>query len=483
MLTHIEKNIGTVPATMCSEGNRKRRTRTSSVSSTFVVVFLFLSICSLPLASALSIGIGREGSVKNALFTPEKKSCVSSYVGGGIPRTTVGSSSLRKQQQCQNIRDRKRVSLEASAAPSAVTSSMPRANLAVSLDRPLISPEQYYRRPGFFGMWKTFLAVVLSDVFKAAFVAFLLAFSISLFANSSNGLAIPSPQKIRSGLDYYYKLLKGRATRFWNKVRPVEKIDAVPMPFHPEDDGWGVCMLRSKEQIGRSPFVRYDFDLPRADYVLPLSLGQTITLCCLDESDNIVEGNFYTFKEDTGTFSIVLPEKNEEETEYDIGADRAKFAHVLKGEMGIGDEIALKPGVSTLNYRGQYLPVTDIVYVASGVGIVPILDQVKAVLPSGSSSVKGVSLVWINGDGKDFDVAINELEEEYFKYNTKLAVSCIGENVRKKALEENEEIEEAVPDFNPGTMAVISGPRAFSEKAKAYLKNRGYPEDCLCVLL
>eukprot|EP00957_Ditylum_brightwellii_P042447 3214504-Ditylum_brightwellii.AAC.1 len=76
------------------------------------------------------------------------------------------------------------------------------------------------------------------------------------------------------------------------------------MPFHPEDDGWGVCMLRSKEQIGRSPFVRYDFDLPRADYVLPLSLGQTITLCCLDESDNIVEGNFYTFKEDTGTFSI-----------------------------------------------------------------------------------------------------------------------------------------------------------------------------------
>jgi len=148
----------------------------------------------------------------------------------------------------------------------------------------------------------------------------------------------------------------------------------------------------------------------------------------------------------------------------------------------VGDEIALKPGAQTLQYRGQYLPVTDMVYFASGIGIVPVIEQVKAVLPSGSSSVKAVSVVWVNKNENDFDVAVSILEEEYFKYSTKLAVSCIVDDVRKNSLGKNQDIEDAVPLFNPGTMAVVSGPTAFSEKAKSYLMDKGYPEECICVL-
>ena len=44
------------------------------------------------------------------------------------------------------------------------------------------------------------------------------------------------------------------------------------------------------------------------------------------------------------------------------------------------------------------------VYVTSGMGIVPIVHQIKAVLPTGSSSVKMVTVVWINDDSWDFDI-------------------------------------------------------------------------------
>jgi len=142
----------------------------------------------------------------------------------------------------------------------------------------------------------------------------------------------------------------------------------------------------------------------------------------------------------------------------------------------------LKPGQQALQYRGQYLPVTDILYFTSGAGIVPVVDQVRAVLPPGSSSVKGASVVWINKNEKDFDVAMTTLESEYSKYNTKLAVSCIIDDARMNELGTNKDINDAVPSFRPGTMAVISGPSDFCAKAKKYLTGRGYQEECICIL-
>jgi ferredoxin-NADP reductase len=154
---------------------------------------------------------------------------------------------------------------------------------------------------------------------------------------------------------------------------------------------------------------------------------------------------------------------------------------VLATELDIGDEIALQPGPRTLEYNGEYLPVTDMVYFASGDGIVPVMDQVKSVLPPGSSSVKGVSVIWANSDETDFDIALSALEDEYFKYSTKLAVSCVVESDIKE-LKENEDVDEALPDFSPGTMAVISGPESFAIEATSVLLMKGYPKNCICVL-
>jgi predicted ferric reductase len=124
---------------------------------------------------------------------------------------------------------------------------------------------------------------------------------------------------------------------------------------------------------------------------------------------------------------------------------------VMKNDLKVGDEIAVEPGDRKLEYRGAYFPVTDMVYLASGTGIGPILEQVKAVLPNGQSSVKSVTVIWMDEDATNFDVIADQLEREYHKYVNSLA--------------DNNGIVNAVPEFVPGTMAVLSGPRAMQRKA------------------
>ena len=156
---------------------------------------------------------------------------------------------------------------------------------------------------------------------------------------------------------------------------------------------------------------------------------------------------------------------------------------VLRDELRPGDEVAIRPGRTHLSYRGKHVPVTDMVYLAWGLGIVPVLDQVRAITPKGSSSVEVSSVTWFNDNRDDFDLAMDDLEEEYMKYPGKLAVSCIMDDVlNDHPMEGNKEVEESVPYYNAGTMAVVSGPKRFAEKARGYLMRRGYPENCICVL-
>jgi len=268
------------------------------------------------------------------------------------------------------------------------------------------------------------------------------------------------------------------------RVKPDEQ--GIPMPFEEGNEGWGVSTLRSRKRLGKTNFIQYEFELPEPDYVLPLELGQQVSLCCLDNEGNVARGDFFPFsptgKTKPGSFSVLVPNKSPEENIVLLGLEAANFCRVVKQELKIGDEVAIKPGDTRLNYRGQYLPVTDILYIACGNGIVPVLEQARAVLPRGSSSVAAVTVVWINEETKDFDVLAEVLEKEYFKYSDKLAVSCIVDSPRRRDWSDNNEINAAVPDFKQGTMAVLAGPTDLMEKAFYYLEDRGYPSDTICVL-
>lgn len=321
------------------------------------------------------------------------------------------------------------------------------------------------------------LAGVNTQTIQLAVAAFLVAFVVSI--------SLRNKESIVETVSRYVRFTIGRVQRTLERMSAPDQ--GIPMPFDEQgSDGWGVCTLKSKKRYGQTNFVQYDFELPHADYVLPLELGQQISLMCLDTDANVAKGDFYQFSptlmQKKGEFSVLVPNRSHESNVRAVGLDAANLVRVMNQEMRVGDEIALKPGPSKLRYRGQFLPVTDMVYVACGTGIVPVLEQSRAVLADLDSSVDSVSVIWINEDTKDFDQTADLLEKEYYKYSNKLAVACIVDKFRKKDLSENVELNEAVPVYKPGTMAVLAGPSDVTKQAIRFLEERGYSKDVICVL-
>jgi len=398
--------------------------------------------------------------------------------GGAIsPGKNGGSSTLFKRGTAHSQQSR--------SALSQVSSTMPHADIAVRLDQPILSSSRAQLRDNASTILKSILTILLSDVAKTACVAFVLAFVIT-FLSKSSSKTMSKLYPIYASIKHVFKLLQGQITKTKDGVLKRSDKEGVPLKFDKDDDGnigWGVCTLSSKKKLGRSKFMEYEFKLPKVDNILNLALGQKITLCCLDNEDRVAKKDYYLYspKNKKGKFSIIanIDWANEDDKPPKGEGD---FSKVLSKELDIGDEIALQPGPRTLTYRGEYLPVTDMLYVASGAGIAPVLDQVKAVLPSGSSSVKSVTVIWTNDTEEDFDVALASLEDEYFKYSTKLAVSCVVDENNGRRLDRNPEIDEALPPFEPGTMAVIAGPKRFTNEARSMLMGYGYPEECMCVL-
>lgn len=366
------------------------------------------------------------------------------------------------------------------------TPSMPMSNLAIRLDEPLLSPASI-RRPSSAEMFKYVAGVFLTDAFKFAIVAFFIAFVTSVLTQSDASSNSPQSiwEKLSGGFTSLYRFVRAPFSRLADSIaarRAAAGIGPpVPMTFDNES-GWGVCTYLGGEPVRKSGYVRHDFSLPEKDNVVPLSLGQNVALCSLDNHDNVVQGEFYPYSKRNlqGKLSILLPAGDDVETE--LGRDRSNFAKVLKEELQVGDEIAMKLGDVGLTYRGQFLPVKEMVFITAGDGVIPAIDQVRTVLPEGASSVQLASVLWCCKDTKDFDIADKELETEYKKYPSKLAVTCVDDDFQGSDMKDNEDIVESVPDFLPGTMAIVAGPRSFRAKAKKYLSTRGYPSDTICVM-
>jgi len=357
---------------------------------------------------------------------------------------------------------------------AARTQTLPMAYLAVRLDSPVLATNNNSPQ-----LLKYVAGSLASQVLKTSLITFAIALAIALVTKLSS--VFFTKLKPLQSLSHGYRVMRGRILRICDKLFRNKSIGGTPMEFSEEvNDGWGVCSLSSRATVGRSQFVRYEFDLPQKDNTLDLLSGQQVTLCYLDKRDSITKGNYYLYspKSSKGSFSILAP-KNKRI--YSVGADGDDEVSQDFSELAIGDELALKPGPETFQYTGQYLPVTDMLHFVAGEGIAPVINQVKSVLPSGSSSLKLIKVVWMNESEKDFDVGQSTLEEDYYKYFKKLAVSCIVEDFERNELWDNEEIVANIPRFNPGTMVVTSGPRLFVAKARDFLIQMGYPDECICV--
>jgi len=226
------------------------------------------------------------------------------------------------------------------------------ANVAVRLDTPLLSPESFQPTPVV--LWRTILLLITSDAFKAASSAFIVAFTMTFVAkvltrNSNRNYMISWSRKFSQSITYKMKTIQSILQQIPEKIIPTTGIlqsihsqlknardriskniddwsnqsnrmsrssqtgSGVPMKFNSSDpitQGWGVCTLLSKKKVGRSRYMQYEFSLPYANNTLPLSLGQQITLSCLEADEKVVRGDFYLFspRNGQGRFSVLLPD-------------------------------------------------------------------------------------------------------------------------------------------------------------------------------
>ena len=211
------------------------------------------------------------------------------------------------------------VASSTSTSNNAARAMISQSNLAVSLDRPLLSPVEYtYRAPSSKGVWSSFLAVLLSDVFKTALIAFILAVGVSLVpklfstvsvagGSDDGGTAATSKSFLTTLTNRIMTPIQSLLSPSKNASKSKRKeAYSQPMPFE-GDGGWGKCTLRSKKHIGQS-FTIYEFALPKSYYKVPLALGQSLEFCCLSSNDDICTGSFYPYDEiGAGVVRVVLP--------------------------------------------------------------------------------------------------------------------------------------------------------------------------------
>ena len=219
------------------------------------------------------------------------------------------------------------------ASAKSVLSPITTSNLAVSIDKPLLTPIEYSSRSTSpTNIWRSFLAVLLSDVFKTAIVAFLVAAGITLLSKFiTDGGVASSCSNIYNNIATKLKQFAAVLTK--SRAKPVDR--PIPMPFE-GDGGWGKCTLRSKKKVGTSPFTVYEFALPKPEYNIPLALGQQVDFCCLSSDDDICTGSFYPFEvgnesgnTQRGVLKVAMPESESvEKNAEQVGMGNSKFVSV-----------------------------------------------------------------------------------------------------------------------------------------------------------
>ncbi|CAM9617892.1 unnamed protein product [Ectocarpus sp. 4 AP-2014] len=405
-----------------------------------------------------------------------------------VREAATQETQLRRRQQ-RLYREGEEQQQQGQQSRSVLASSSPHV-LEVSLDRSVM-PEPVVPSV----MWGTTTASFLVVVAVTARIPRLLGAvgSTVTVGNTLDPVETPAAAvagKLASafpGLRYGARLWAG-SLESWASRRSQQWAEA----FGPEAvvlpaNDWSVCTLLEKVREGDGGLYRYRFGLPSSpDAVLPLELGQELTLCGLDAFNQVAQGNYVplTPRKQRGAFEVVVM-KATDGAELDDGLPTTRsnreFSRFLDN-LPLGDEIAVKPGRAGLVYGGANQPITDLVLVANGVGVVPMIQMVNELLPSSSSSVASASVVWLNEKAEDFAL-YSKLEKAFFRNHRKLDVSCIVErDLFGSHLEANADVNAASPEFKIGTLAAVAGPDFFTRKVTDYLVRRGYPEDAIISL-
>ena len=190
----------------------------------------------------------------------------------------------------------------------------------------------------------------------------------------------------------------------------------------------------------------------------------------MDSENNVFKEPFFPVSslDAQGYFDIIGRRDRESNSSTD------KFTRALD-TLALQDEIAFKIGRNKLNYIGNDDTITQISIVASSMGIVPVIQIIRGILSDPESSVEGVDLLWINEDKGDF-FCNREIEKLEYRYFERLVINRVLEtDLYGRDLSKVSEVMEQFSEYEPGRVAIISGPDYLISKARSLYYEMEYP--------
>ena len=197
---------------------------------------------------------------------------------------------------------------------------------------------------------------------------------------------------------------------------------------------------------------------------------EQITLCTVDSENRVFKEPFFPVSslDAQGYFDIIARRDRESSSSAD------KFTKALD-TLALQDEIAFKTGRNKLNYIGNDDTITQISIVASSMGIVPVIQIIRGILSDPESSVESVDLLWINEDKGDF-FCNREIEKLEYRYFERLAINRVLEtDLYGRDLSKVSEVMDQFSDYEPGKVAIVSGPDFLISKARNLYYEMEYP--------
>lgn len=232
---------------------------------------------------------------------------------------------------------------------------------------------------------------------------------------------------------------------------------------------WRICVLDERELLDGG-IVRYRFELPNDNAVLPLTVGQELVMCAVDARDKVLKSSFYPVSKSSerGFFEVLVDRAHS-------SVEASNFNRNLD-TLALGDEIAFKGGRQRLNYMGIE-PIYGISVAASHLGIAPAIQLLRGVLGDRRSAVEDTELLWLNEDEEDF-VCEDDVEGLEYRHIEKLAVSrIVEEDLYAAAYAKSEAIQEAIAPYDEGRLGVICAPDYIVPGLRKLFQDLGYPAD------
>lgn len=213
--------------------------------------------------------------------------------------------------------------------------------------------------------------------------------------------------------------------------------DEEPLTTLPEV--WSPCLLEERREL-QGDFMTYRLALKAGPgNVLPLALGQELTVMCLDDKNRPVRANFplaSNRRDPSGTVEIVVPAGARRTRRAAIGALTSEQLTVIKAldRLAVGGEAAVRAGRKAFDYKGSYLPITSFQCFVEELGAISILQLLQESLRRGQSTVETADVFCVSADEEDFAL-YDRLEDLYYKFNRKMTLSCVLDEQLHKGAE------------------------------------------------